>query len=461
LILSIIHGLHTRQVDYVNAFAQAPIDRPVFVELPEGFQHANNEPCVLCRKKSVYGMGNSPLLFFELLKSNLEAIGFKQYKHIDPCLFIHKKAICLTYVDDCLWFGKDEAALDSLIDRMKTERKMNLKVESNDVSAFLGIQFTRRGDTIELKQTGLLEKILEDAGMQDCNSELTPAVDKALGKDPNGAPFNELWSYRSIVGKLLYLAGNSRPDIAFAVHQVARFSHDPKQSHAVAIKRILRYLQGTKDRGMVMRPTGEWLIECHVDADFSGLWGSEDPNDPISAKSRTGYVLSLAGCPLMWVSKLQTETSVSTMMAEYVALSTAMRDMLPLKAMVEAVAKAVTGDDTVDVVCKSDVWEDNNGALTVATMPKITPQSKFFNVKLHFFKEHVATEQHPDRPVRIQKIDTEEQLGDIMTKGLVYDKFRPLRDRLMGWDLDPRSPPRKHLHSGIKEGKEASKPTQI
>jgi hypothetical protein len=212
---------------------------------------------------------------------------------------------------------------------------------------------------------------------------------------------------------------------------------------------------------MVMRPTGEWLIECHVDADFSGLWGSEDPNDPISAKSRTGYVLSLAGCPLMWVSKLQTETSVSTMMAEYVALSTAMRDMLPLKAMVEAVIKTVTGDDTVDVVCKSDVWEDNNGALTVATMPKITPQSKFFNVKLHFFKEHVATEQHPDRPVRIQKIDTEEQLGDIMTKGLVYDKFRPLRDRLMGWDLDPRSPPRKHLHSGIKEGKEASKPTQI
>ena len=139
------------------------------------------------------------------------------------------------------------------------------------------------------------------------------------------------------------------------------------------------------------------------------------------------------------------------------ALSTAMRDMLPLRQAVKAVAKAVTGDDTVQVVCKSDVWEDNNGALTVATMPKITPQSKFFNVKLHFFKEHVATEQHPDRPVHIHKIDTEEQLADIMTKGLTYEKYQPLRDRLMGWDLDPDAEPTEHPHSGIKESKEFSR----
>ena len=105
------------------------------------------------------------------------------------------------------------------------------------------------------------------------------------------------------------------------------------------------------------------------------------------------------------------------------------------------------------MVCKSDVWEDNNGALIVATMPRITPQSKFFNVKLHFFKEHVATEQYPDRPVHIHKIDTEEQLADIMTKGLTYDKYQPLRDRLMGWDLDQSTPATEHPHTGIKEQK--------
>ena len=125
------------------------------------------------------------------------------------------------------------------------------------------------------------------------------------------------------------------------------------------------------------------------------------------------------------------------MMAEYVALSSAMRDMLPLKRLVKTIAKVVTGDANVKITTKSDVFEDNNGALTVATLPRITPQSKFFAVKLHFFREHVKNEQNPNGEIHIQKIDTVDQLADIMTKGLVEDKFKPLRDRLMGWDLKP------------------------
>jgi hypothetical protein len=435
LILSIVHGLETRQVDYVNAFAQADLDRDVFVEIPKGFDHCNDGlDCVLKLNKSLYGMSDAPLMFFELLKKNLLGVGFKQFPHIDPCLFVHKKAICLTYVDDCLWFGKDGAALDALIDEMK--KRMNLTVESNDVSNFLGIQFTRQGNTIELKQTGLIQKIIEATGMQEANGKSTPADPKTLGKDPDGKPFNEQWSYASVVGMLLYLSGNSRPDIAFAVNQAARFTHDPKDSHAIAVKRIVRYLIQTKDKGLIFKPSIDWKVDCYVDADFCGLWGSEDPNDPIVAKSRTGFIILLAGCPLLWKSSLQTETSVSTMMAEYVALSTAMRDMLPLKTLVKTIAKVVTGDDNVEITTKSDVFEDNNGALTVATLPRITPQSKFFAVKLHFFREHVKTEANPNGEINIQKIETENQLADIMTKGLVEDKFRPLRDRLMGWDLN-------------------------
>jgi hypothetical protein len=215
------------------------------------------------------------------------------------------------------------------------------------------------------------------------------------------------------------------------------------------VKKIIRYLKGTRDKGMIFRPTNDWKIDCYVDADFCGLWGSEDPEDPIVTKSRTGYIITLAGCPLMWVSKLQTETSVSTMMAEYVALSSAMRDMLPLKRMVKAVAKVITGDDQVKIELKSDVFEDNNGALTIATLPKITPQSKFFAVKLHFFKEHVKTDQNPNGEVCIHKIDTTRQLADIMTKGLVAEKFQPLRDALMGWDLTEDGTPTllANLHS--------------
>ena len=134
------------------------------------------------------------------------------------------------------------------------------------------------------------------------------------------------------------------------------------------------------------------------------------------------------------------------MMAEYVALSSAMRDRLPFKRLVNTVAKVVTGDDNMKITTKSDVFEDNNGALTVATLPRITPQSKFFAVKLHFFREHVKTEQNPDGEIHIQKIETVNQLADIMTKGLVEDKFRPLHDRLMGWDLDPTNPKASNIH---------------
>ena len=137
----------------------------------------------------------------------------------------------------------------------------------------------------------------------------------------------------------------------------------------------------------MIHPTNNWKIDCYVDADFCGLWGSEDPNDPLVAKSSTGYILMLAGCPLMWVSKLQSEVSVSvsTMMAEYVALSQAISNLLPLKRLVKEVAKVVTGNENVRVVTKSDVFKDNNGAPTLATLPKITQQSKFFAVKFHFF----------------------------------------------------------------------------
>ena len=114
-----------------------------------------------------------------------------------------------------------------------------------------------------------------------------------------------------------------------------------------------------------------------------------------------------------------------------------MRELLPLKHLVKTIAKIVTGDKIIKITAKSDIFKDNNGALTVATLPRITPQSKFFAVKLHFFKEHVKTDANPNGKIHIQKIDTHSQLGDIFAKGLVQDKFEPLRDRLMGWDLVP------------------------
>jgi len=139
--------------------------------------------------------------------------------------------------------------LDNIIAKLSTA--MTLTVESKDVSSFLGIQFTRKGDTIELLQTGLINKIMAATGMKDCNPKSTPADPKPLGKEKTGKLLAQEWGYASVVGMLLYLSGNSRPDIAFAVN----VTHDPKNSHATTVKRIVKYLQATKDHGLVFKPS--------------------------------------------------------------------------------------------------------------------------------------------------------------------------------------------------------------
>jgi hypothetical protein len=145
----------------------------------------------------------------------------------------------------------------------------------------------------------------------------------------NGEPFDEDWEYARAVGMLLYLSSNSRPDIQFAVHQCARFTHFPKKSHGEAVKRICRYLAGTARKGVEFNPTKAMELDCYVDADFAGLWNHEDDQDPVCVKSRTGYVITLGGCPVLWVSKLQTEIALSTLESEYIALSQAIL-FLPL-----------------------------------------------------------------------------------------------------------------------------------
>ena len=94
----------------------------------------------------------------------------------------------------------------------------------------------------------------------------------------------------SINGMLLYLANNTRPDITFAVSQVARFTHSPRKSHAVAVEMILRYLRGTADKGLIVMPDGTYNLDTWVDSDFAVLYGREPGDNPNAARSRYGYI---------------------------------------------------------------------------------------------------------------------------------------------------------------------------
>jgi hypothetical protein len=149
-------------------------------------------------------------------------------------------------VDDLCFFYKDEKVFWEIIksfiedgDRFHWEHNVE-----GEVNSFLGITIERdaKTGTFKFTQRGLIDKILKALGMQDCNAKPTPCSGdgKPLGSDKQGQPAKEDWSYASAVGMMLYLASNRRRNIAFAVHQCARFTHSPKVSHEAAIIRIGR-----------------------------------------------------------------------------------------------------------------------------------------------------------------------------------------------------------------------------
>ena len=110
--------------------------------------------------------------------------------------------------------------------------------------------------------------------MEDFNGLPTATkVEAPLGTEVNGSEAKRDWpnSYASVIGMMLYLASNTRPDISLAVHQCARFTHSTKVSHETAVKRICSYLQGTKNNGMLFGPSKKLVVDCYYDAYFGGL----------------------------------------------------------------------------------------------------------------------------------------------------------------------------------------------
>jgi hypothetical protein len=442
LILSVILGLSTTQVDYTAAFVHAEIDKDpnwdsmseeerkrsgVYIEMPRGFKE---EGKVLKLRKSLYGLKQSPRNFFLHLKSKLESIGFQNNEEVDPCLFVSEKVVCLVYVDDTLFYSSKQEYIDEAIKKLK-EAEMDLEIEGT-VAGFLGVHIDRDESqgTVTLSQVGLIKRVIEALGLEQSPVKYTPATTTPLVKDEDGELPNGTYNYASVIGMLQYLHSHSRPDITFAVSQCARFVHNTRRSHEIALEQIGRYLKGTMNKGLVLKPTNDLSIDCFVDADFAGLWPHEDKNDPTCVKSRTGFVICLSNCPVIWSSKLQTDIATSTMEAEYSALSMAMRDLLPFKHLVQTVIKTMKFGEVDNITIRTTVWEDNAGALTLANLEpgRITPRSKHYAVKYHWFRSHLQPND-----IKVIKIETSKQKADILTKGLGTTKFLEIRKLLCGW----------------------------
>ncbi|KAL7548588.1 hypothetical protein ACHAWF_011864 [Thalassiosira exigua] len=428
LVLAAKEKWVSAQCDITPAFVTAPIppNETVYVAQPRGFVRGENK--VFRLKSCLYGMRQSPRYFFGYLTKKLLKQGLEP-SYLDPCLFLGKDLIAVVYVDDVLFFGHSKDAVDDLIAKLQKDG-VQIRKEGT-AEGYLGLNVECDGNKTTLSQPGLIKRAIEGMGLSSrfSTSATTPAEQAALPRDVGGEPATGRFNYASVVGMLHYL-NHTRPDCAFAIHQCAWYTFEPKESHEDAVRRIGHCLKVAMDKGLVLDPSDDLTIDCYYNADFAGLWGHEHPQDPHCVRSRTGYVITLAGCPVLWVSKLQTEIALSTMEAEYVALSTACRDLFPVIDLVKEIGQhfGLPVNDRSSFHVR--VHEDNIGALTLGQLEprRMKPRSKHYAVKYHWFREHLEP-----RGIDLVKVDSKDQLGDIFTKGLGRVAFEYLRKKLMGW----------------------------
>jgi ATP-binding cassette subfamily B (MDR/TAP) protein 1 len=282
-----------------------------------------------------------------------------------------------------------------------------------------------------MNQPHLIDSILKELHLdqENAKSKSTPAAaSKLLSAHTSSEAFDGHFNYRRVIGKLNYLEKSTRPDIAYAVHQCARFVSDPKVEHGNAVKWLGRYLQGTKDKGIILSPQGK-SFDVYVDADFAGNWNKEEAEDDGStARSRYGYFIRYMGCPILWASKLQTEIALSSTESEFIGLSHALRTTIPLMELVKELKAHgyKMGSTKPKVHC--EVFEDNSGAIEIAQVPKMRPRTKHINIKYYHFRDYVERGE-----ISIHKIATEEQPSDILTKPVNATLLNKHRGFIMGW----------------------------
>ena len=212
--------------------------------------------------------------------------------------------------------------------------------------------------------------------------------------------------YQSAVGSLLYLSVATRPDITYAVSNVARFCAKPTNQHWVAVKRIFRYLKGTQQYGLLYGKSNSNNCVGFSDADWGG--------DLDDRKSTSGYMFQVGGTAISWRSKKQTCVALSTAEAEYIALASAAQESLWLQQLLVDLKNEEPKSVTI--------YEDNQSAISMAKNPQFHGRTKHIAIKYHFIREQVNS-----KTLELRYCRTNDMIADMLTKGLSGEQFEKLR----------------------------------
>ncbi|KAJ4818128.1 hypothetical protein LUZ62_030694 [Rhynchospora pubera] len=408
LSLALSLGWTIKQLDVQNAFLHGNLQETVYMSQPPGFVDPSY-PSHVCRlNKALYGLKQSPRAWFHTLSSALIDYGFCASNY-DPSLFVYhhngSKIVVLVYVDDIIITGDSPILLSKAIAHLNSQFAIK---DLGSLKFFLGIEVHSISTGFLLTQTKYLKNILTRANMLLSKPTASPMVVHTSLSLHEGDPMDNPSLYRTIVGALQY-ATITRPDIAFAVNKVSQFMHSPTNLHWEAVKRILRYLNGTLTYGLTLKPAINLVLHAYSDSDWAGC--------PDDRRSTSGYAIFLGPNLISWSAKKQATVSRSSTEAEYRALALASAELVWLQFLLHE----------LHITCSSSpiLWCDNIGATFLASNPMFHARTKHVEIDYHFIREKVQNKE-----LEIKFICSKDQLADIMTKPLTTPRFVLLRDKL-------------------------------
>ena len=409
-------------LDVKSAFLNGEIKEVIYVKQPEGFLVKGKEGCVLRLKKALYGLKQAPRAWYFKLHSCLLSLGFIESDY-EQSLYLKRSntniLIVGVYVDDLIIIGSSSVVIEDFKAEMTREFDMS---NLGSLSSNLGIEVKQGKSYIFLSQTTYAHKLLQHAKLEDCNAAITPLEARAQFTHEAGKSTVNSTTYCSLIGNLRYLT-HTRPDLLFSVGILSRHMENPTQEHYNGVKRILRYIKGTKDYGLFYKK-GDLKGELigYSDSDFAG-----DCND---WKSTSGHIFFFGGMAVSWSYQKQSIVALSSCEAEYIAATSATCQAVWMNRLI--------GELMSNEATKVKLLVDNQSAITLSKNPVHHNRTKHIDTRYHFIRQCVE-----DRKIEIAFVRTEDQLADMFTKALGRQKFQEMRDR-----IGIRSTPMEELQHG-------------
>ena len=406
--LAAANGWEIHHLDVKTAFLHGELLEEVYVMQPEGFEIKGSEGKVYKLHKALYGLKQAPRAWNAKLNKTLLELKFSRCLK-EPSVYrktINGDLLCVAvYVDDLFVTGTNMRVIDNFKQEMATKFEMS---DLGKLSYYLGIEVNQHEDGITLNQSRYALKILEEAGMSDCNAVQIPMDSGLKLSKSEGEREIDATNYRKTIGCFRYLL-HTRPDLSYCIGVLSRYMQSPRESHGIAMKQCLRYLKGSTSYGLTFDRSTSNMKK------LVGYSDSSHNTDLDDGRSTTGHIFYLGESPITWCSQKQDTVALSSCEAEFMAGTEAARQAIWLQDLLSE----IVGTSCERVVIRID----NQSAIALTKNPVFHGRSKHIRSRYHFIRECVEKGL-----IEVEHVPGTQQKADILTKALGRVKYREMRE---------------------------------